>query len=93
VDVHPLQGHSFGVPSHSRIHRQDLRLLAFGRAIRETRKEQGLSQEGLALKTGLDRSYMGGVERGDNNVTLLKAYAIAKALGLSLSELIHVARL
>jgi transcriptional regulator with XRE-family HTH domain len=81
------------VPSLSKHHHRDPRLLALGQAIREIRSVQGLSQEELALLTGLDRSYMGGVERGDNNVTLLKAHQIAQALGLTLSELMANARL
>jgi transcriptional regulator with XRE-family HTH domain len=67
--------------------------LALGLAIRGIRVSQGISQEQLALRTGLDRSYMGGVERGDNNVTLLKAHVIARTLGLTLSELLARARL
>jgi hypothetical protein len=54
---------------------------------------RGISQEQLALRTGLDRSYMGGVERGDNNVTLLKTHIIAKTLGLTLLELLAKVRL
>ena len=48
------------------------RLKAFGRKVREIRKEQGLSQEALAARAGLDRSYMGHIERGEKNVTLTK---------------------
>jgi transcriptional regulator with XRE-family HTH domain len=67
--------------------------MALGRMIREIRSAQGLSQEQLALLAGLDRSYMGGVERGDNNMTLLKMHVIAQALGLSLSALMNKAGL
>ena len=59
------------------------RLKAFGRKVREIRKEQGLSQEALAARAGLDRSYMGHIERGEKNVTLTKMYQIADALGVS----------
>jgi len=52
--------------------------LAFGNAIRAIRKEQGISQEALALKCGLDRSYYGAVER---NVSLTNIIRIAEALG------------
>jgi transcriptional regulator with XRE-family HTH domain len=44
------------------------------------RKEQGFSQEGLALKCGLDRSYFGAVERGERNVSLANILKIAEAL-------------
>ena len=53
---------------------------AFGDAIRAIRKEHGISQEGLALKCGLDRSYFGAVERGQRNVSLTNILKIADAL-------------
>jgi transcriptional regulator with XRE-family HTH domain len=81
------------MPTLSKSHRRDHRLLTLGQAIREVRLTQWLSQEQLALLSGLDRSYMGGVERGDNNVTLLKVHQIAQALGLTLSELMKIAGL
>jgi transcriptional regulator with XRE-family HTH domain len=93
VDVYPSLDDIFRVPSLSKHHHRDPRLLAFGQAIREVRISLGISQEQLALQTGLDRSYMGGVERGDNNVTLLKAHVIARTLGLTLAELMTSARL
>lgn len=62
---------------------------AFGAAIREIRQECGLSQEELALEAGLDRSYFGGVERGERNVSLANLFRIADALGVRPSE-IHV---
>jgi transcriptional regulator with XRE-family HTH domain len=54
--------------------------LAFGDAVRAIRKEQGISQEALALKCGLDRSYYGAVERGERNVSLTNIVRIANAL-------------
>jgi transcriptional regulator with XRE-family HTH domain len=54
--------------------------VAFGDAIRAIRKEQGISQEALALKCGLDRSYYGAVERGERNVSLTNIIRIAEAL-------------
>ena len=53
----------------------------FGRRIVQLRKECGLSQEGLALRAGLDRSYMGRIERGEQSVSLDKIWEIADALG------------
>jgi transcriptional regulator with XRE-family HTH domain len=54
--------------------------VAFGDAIRATRKEQGVSQEALALRCGLDRSYYGAGERGERNVSLTNIIRIAEAL-------------
>ena len=61
---------------------RDPKLQAFGQRIRELRKEQGYSQEQLADLAGLDRSYMGHIERGEKNITLLKIYQISQALKL-----------
>ena len=59
----------------------------FGGRVRELRKQKGLSQEGLALACNLDRSYIGGVERGERNISLLNIQKIADALGVSAREL------
>ena len=58
----------------------------FGDRLRELRKEKGLSQEALALACGLDRTYIGGVERGERNISLINIHAIAVALGISAKE-------
>lgn len=68
-------------------------LRALGKAIRRTRVDKGLSQEALAMEAGIDRSYLGGVERGQHNLALLNQLKIAKALGVKLSELFKLARL
>lgn len=52
----------------------------FGRLVRAMRTKQGLSQEALADKAEIDRSYMGGIERGERNPTLTMIRRIAKAL-------------
>lgn len=62
---------------------------AFGARVRELRKEIGLSQEGLAHEAGLDRSYMGQVERGKRNITLDNIYRIAEALGVEAGSLLQ----
>lgn len=63
-------------------------LVALGDAIRRARIELGMSQEALALHVGLDRSYMGGIERGEHNVALMNLLKIATALGLKPSDLL-----
>lgn len=60
---------------------------AFGQRVRELRAEKGLSQEGLALACDLDRTYIGGVERGERNVSLVNIHKIAIALGVPVREL------
>ncbi|MCG8377929.1 MAG: helix-turn-helix domain-containing protein [Proteobacteria bacterium] len=62
-------------------------LTRFGRRVRELRRERELSQEAFAGECGLDRTYLGGIERGERNVALRNIEVIAKTLGLSLSEL------
>jgi transcriptional regulator with XRE-family HTH domain len=61
-------------------------LVEFGKRVRAIRKEAGLSQEALADYAGIDRSYMGAIERGEVNLTLTKIHQIAKALRLSPKE-------
>jgi len=62
-------------------------LLKFGERVRELRKAQGYSQEDFAYACDLDRSYMGGIERGHRNVALRNIERIAETLGISLAEL------
>lgn len=62
-------------------------LETFGRSLREKRKRQGLSQEELAARASLDRSYVGGIERGERNVSLENLAKLARGLDISLSEL------
>jgi len=59
----------------------------FGRRVRAERKKRGISQEKLALACELDRSYIGGVERGERNVSLVNIYRIANALNIKAAEL------
>lgn len=67
---------------------KDPRLVAFGERVRQIRKEKELSQEALADLAGIDRSYMGHIERGDQNITLTKIYQISEALKVPVSNLI-----
>jgi transcriptional regulator with XRE-family HTH domain len=59
----------------------------FGSRLRELRRERGLSQEAFAHEVGLDRSYVGGIERGERNVSLENICLIAAALGVPPAEL------
>ena len=62
-------------------------LTRFGKRVRKLRKSQGYSQESFAAECGLDRTYLGGIERGERNVALQNIGAIAKALRISVSKL------
>jgi transcriptional regulator with XRE-family HTH domain len=64
----------------------DIRL-RFGKAVRQRRHKMRLFQEAFADLCGLDRTYMGGIERGERNVALVNIEKIAKAFRISLSEL------
>ena len=68
--------------------KQDI-LVRFGQRVRELRIKAGLSQEAFAEKCGLDRTYVGGIERGERNVALRNINEIARGLGLSLTELMR----
>jgi transcriptional regulator with XRE-family HTH domain len=61
--------------------------LRFGKAVRQRRHRLGVSQEAFADLCGLDRTYIGGIERGERNVALVNVEKIARALRISLSEL------
>jgi transcriptional regulator with XRE-family HTH domain len=66
----------------------DERMVAFGKRVREVRKAKGISQEKLAEMAGIDRSYMGNIERGEKNITLKKIYEICDALQIDIKLLI-----
>jgi transcriptional regulator with XRE-family HTH domain len=61
----------------------------FGNRVRELRKAKGLSQEAFAAECGLDRTYVGGIERGQRNVALRNIESIAQTLGITLCELMR----
>lgn len=54
---------------------------AFGMRLRELRIQRGISQEQLGHVAGLDRTYVGSVERGERNISLDNIWALADALG------------
>lgn len=59
----------------------------FGLRVKELRIEKGITQEDLAFKIGVDRSYMGFVERGERNPTLGKIMKIAEVLKIKVRDL------
>lgn len=59
----------------------------FGLAIKQRRQEIGISQEILAERAGLHRTYIGGIERGTRNLSLENIEKLAKALQISISDL------
>lgn len=67
---------------------KSLEHVALGRAIRELRRSAGISQEGLADRSSLHRTYVGGIERGERNVSFSNLLRLANALGVRPSELL-----
>lgn len=63
-------------------------LVRFGTRVRELRVSKGYSQEAFAARCDLDRTYIGGIERGERNLALRNIESIAKGLDMSLSELL-----
>lgn len=62
-------------------------LIAFGAKVQHYRNKLGLSQEKFAEKANVHRTYIGTVERGETNLTLLNIYKLAKALEISPKDL------
>jgi transcriptional regulator with XRE-family HTH domain len=76
-------------PRPERHQSDDAVLAAAGRGIRRARKAAGLTQQQLADRAGLHRSYLAGLEGGRRNASLLTLAAIARALRLELAELLR----
>ena len=68
-------------------------LVRLGRTIRELRSNEGYSQEAFADAVGIDRSYLGGIERGEHNLALMNLIKIASALNITPSDLLIEAKL
>ncbi len=62
-------------------------LIEVGKRIRDIRSQHGFSQESFAAEVGLGRSYMGGVERGERNISAINIVRIAKTLKIEVGEL------
>lgn len=61
--------------------------LAFGKRLKEARQSAGISQEELAFKSGLHRTYISSVERGERNISLINIKKISDALGIKPRDL------
>ena len=88
VVLSPSMLHIGRMAKPSPTHSGDPLLVSFGETVRAVRGELGMSQEALALVAELDRSYVGGIERGEHNLTLINVAKVAEALELSPSELL-----
>jgi transcriptional regulator with XRE-family HTH domain len=65
----------------------DLKVV-LGKRIRELRSKNGFSQESFADHCGLHRTYMGGIERGEHNLTIETLMTVAKGLEIAMSDLL-----
>jgi transcriptional regulator with XRE-family HTH domain len=81
------------MPNASPKYALDPALLALGTAIRSLRKTHGLSQEELAHRSHVDRSYMSSIERGMQNPGVMTVVQIAAGIGVSVAELAAKAKL
>lgn len=66
--------------------KQDI-LLKFGKQVRNIRNSKGMSQEELAFRSGLHRTYIGMIERAEKNITLLNIEKITIGLGVSIRDI------
>jgi DNA-binding XRE family transcriptional regulator len=87
----PSNKEHHGMAKPSPQHAGNSKLLALGNGIKSSRLSLGMSQEALAANAGLDRSYMGGVERGEHNLTLMAIVRISSALNLKVYDLLRIA--
>jgi transcriptional regulator with XRE-family HTH domain len=81
------------MPISSPRYAQEPALLALGAAIRKARLERGISQEELAHRSSIDRSYMSSIERGNQNPGVVSVLRIAYAMEMTVTELMAEARL
>ena len=61
--------------------------IKFGKFLKQVREEAGLSQEEFAYKLGINRTYYGNLERGENSISIDKLQKISRVLNIPLSEL------
>lgn len=67
--------------------RYDYCFAEFGQRLRALRKEADMDQAVVAERAGIDRGFLGGVERGERNISLMKVFALAEALDADIVEL------
>jgi transcriptional regulator with XRE-family HTH domain len=67
---------------------EDLLLIKFGSHLKHLRLQKSFSQEQLALKADMDRTYISGIERGRRNVSLINIFKLAKALDIPATQLL-----
>ncbi|HEU0012666.1 MAG TPA: helix-turn-helix transcriptional regulator [Longimicrobium sp.] len=84
----PRRRATFAAGPVARQNREDI-LKQFGETLRSYRLEADLSQERLAANAGLDRTYVGGAERGERNVALVNIVRLGQALGVRPSQLLE----
>jgi transcriptional regulator with XRE-family HTH domain len=76
------------MPQHAPAPEQTSVRISLGRRIRQIRRTQGISQEELAHRSGLDRSYVGCIERGERNVSIDNITSLARALDVPIATLL-----
>jgi DNA-binding XRE family transcriptional regulator len=87
VETHPVAA-SAATSADVRVAAESRPRPLFGRRLAQLRKQKGWSQERLALESGIARSYLGGVERGQRNIALVNICELAETLGLAPPELL-----
>lgn len=65
-------------------------LTTFGKRVRDLRKKMGISQEELAFRAGLHRTYIGMIERAEKNITLVNIDKITRALNVELEDIFKI---
>ncbi len=75
-----------GIAFMDKLGEQEAKML-FGAKVRHLRQGRGMSQKALALACNLDRTYVGGVERGKRNISLITIHKLSRALGVPVKEL------
>lgn len=79
---------SFGYDLNMRTNQETFKAkVRFGKKLRSLRKKVGISQEELGFRAGIHRTYVGAIERGEQNVSIENVYKLAKALKVSEKEL------